>query len=82
MHEKCGHLMDNGFIFKRINKNINIKETKKSWGPFRIYQLISIANPALFEWKWAELAVLISSDESEPSWLEPQLELKDFWLGS
>jgi hypothetical protein len=51
MHEKCGHLMDNGFIFKRINKNknINIKETKKSWGPFRIYQLISIANPALFE---------------------------------
>ena len=22
------------------------------------------------------------SDESEPSWLEPELELKDFWLGS
>ena len=42
--------MDNGFIFKRINKNINIKERKKSWRPFRIYQLISTANPALFEW--------------------------------
>ena len=23
-----------------------------------------------------------SSDESEPSWLEPELELKDFQLGS
>jgi hypothetical protein len=23
-----------------------------------------------------------NSDESEPSWLEPQLELKDFQLGS
>ena len=26
--------------------------------------------------------VLHTSDESEPSWLEPQLELKDFQLGS
>ena len=25
--------------------------------------------------------MLISSDESEPSWLEPQPELKDFQLG-
>ena len=25
---------------------------------------------------------LFSSDESEPSWLEPELELKDFQLGS
>ena len=25
---------------------------------------------------------LITSDESEPSWLEPELELKDFQLGS
>ena len=52
--------MDNGFIFKKKNKNQNIKERKKSWGPFRIYQLISTANPALFQWNWAELAVLIS----------------------
>ena len=52
--------MDNGFIFKRINKNKNIKERKKSWGPFRIYLLISTANPALFEGIRAELAVLIS----------------------
>ena len=28
------------------------------------------------------LVCLKSSDESEPSWLEPQLELKDFQLGS
>ena len=26
--------------------------------------------------------VKIASDESEPSWLEPELELKDFQLGS
>ena len=39
--------MDNGFIFKKINKNVNVKERKRSWGPFRIYQLISTANPAL-----------------------------------
>ena len=25
---------------------------------------------------------LVTSDKSEPSWLEPQLELKDFQLGS
>ena len=25
---------------------------------------------------------IVSSDESEPSWLEPELELKDFQLGS
>ena len=25
---------------------------------------------------------VVGSDESEPSWLEPQLELKDFQLGS
>ena len=46
--------MENGFIFKRINenknKNINIyKREKRFWGTFRIYQLISTANPALFE---------------------------------
>ena len=27
-------------------------------------------------------ALVHSSDESEPSWLEPELELKDFQLGS
>ena len=52
--------MDNGFIFKKIKININIKERKKSWGPFRIYQPISTANTALFEGIRAELAVLIS----------------------
>jgi hypothetical protein len=25
---------------------------------------------------------IVTSDESEPSWLEPELELKDFQLGS
>ena len=28
------------------------------------------------------LPCLVTSDESEPSWLEPELELKDFQLGS
>ena len=30
----------------------------------------------------AEIHPLSISDEPEPSWLEPQLELKDFQLGS
>ena len=60
MHVKLGHSMDNGFIFKKINKNKNIRERKRSWGPFRIYQLISTANPALFEEIRAGLAVLNS----------------------
>ena len=44
------HSMDNGFIFKKINRNkdYNIKERKRSWGPFRIYQLASTANQAQF----------------------------------
>ena len=60
MHVKLGHSMDNGFIFKKINKNQNVKEKKRSWGPFRIYQLTSTANPALFEEIRAGLAVLNS----------------------
>ena len=40
--------MDNGFIFEKMNQNINIKERKRSLGPFRIYQLIITANSALF----------------------------------
>ena len=27
-------------------------------------------------------SLVVASDESEPSWLEPELELKDFQLGS
>ena len=52
--------MSNGFIFKKININQSITEKKRSWGPFRIYQLIRIANPALFEEIRAGLAVLNS----------------------
>ena len=51
--------MDNGFIFKKEKNMYNMKERKISWGPYRIYQLISTANLALFEWNWAGLAVLI-----------------------
>ena len=51
MQEKCGHSMGIGFIFKKINYNYNIKERKRSWGPFRIYQLISTANSAQFHSK-------------------------------
>ena len=43
----------NGFIFKKINKNWNIKTNKKSWEPFRSCLLKSTANPAQFWWKWA-----------------------------
>ena len=60
MRVKLGHSMDNGFIFKKINKNLNVKERKRSWGPFRIYQLFSTANPALISSKKAGLAVLVS----------------------
>jgi hypothetical protein len=56
----CMKNADNGFIFKNINKNKNIKERKRSWRPFLIYQPISTANLALFEWNWAGLDVLIS----------------------
>jgi hypothetical protein len=58
INEILGHSMHNGFISKKINENI--KERKRSWGPFRIYQLINTGCPALFEWNWAGLAVLIS----------------------
>ena len=50
----------NGFIFKKIIKNENIKEKKKSWEPFRICLLNSTANPANFHPNWAGLAVLFS----------------------
>ena len=52
--------MDNGFIFKKVNENLNIRERKRSWGPIWIYQLISTANPAQFYSNRAELAVLNS----------------------
>jgi hypothetical protein len=50
--------MDNGYIFKKKIKERK-KEERRSWGLFRIYQLINTANPALFEWSWAWLAALI-----------------------
>ena len=45
-------------------KNKNIEERKRSWGPFRIYQLISTANTALFEWNWAELILFFFKYET------------------
>ena len=50
----------NGFIFKQINKNKNIKEKLKSWEPFRSCLLNSTANLDHFNQNWAELAVLFS----------------------
>ena len=55
MHEFLGHSMNNGFIFKKIKER---REKETSYAPFRIYHLISTANPTLFEWNWAGLAVL------------------------
>ena len=60
MHVKLGHSMDNGFIFKRIKKNQNVKEKKRSWGPFRIYQQNRRVNPVFFEEIRAVLAFLNS----------------------
>ena len=56
MHDKWGHSIDNGFIFKK-NK---YKREKYILGSFRIYQLISTANQAQFYSNRAGLAVLIS----------------------
>ena len=43
--------------------------------PYYIFKWEQSGSDAKKEW-------LIISDESEPSWLEPELELKDFQLGS
>ena len=51
--------MENGFIFMK-KKNKTWKREKDPGGPFKIYQLISTANPALFEEIRAGLAVLNS----------------------
>ena len=55
MHEKCEHLLINAFIFKEVNESYHITE-KKSWGPSRIYHLISIANQVQFHSNRAGLA--------------------------
>jgi hypothetical protein len=60
MHPKCGGKTGNGFIFKKINENENIKTKKNSWEPFRSYLLNSTANPAHSHSNWAGLAVLFS----------------------
>ena len=52
--------MDNGFDVKMMVKSHAIEIVFKSWGPYRIYQLISTAHPAIFEGNRAGLAVLIS----------------------
>ena len=49
-----------GFEIKIVVKSGTIEIVFKSWGPFRIYQLISTANPAKFHSYKAGLAVLIS----------------------
>jgi hypothetical protein len=57
MTKRPGTTSDYGFILKKKKK---CKREKKSYGRFWIYQLISTANPALFEGIRAGLAVLIS----------------------
>ena len=46
-----------------LKKHI-LKIWKKSWVPFRSYLLNSTANSAQFEWKWAGLAVLFSTNST------------------
>jgi hypothetical protein len=55
-----GGSTENGFDTKMMAKIYAIEIVFKSWGSFRIYQLISQANPAQFHSKRAELDVLIS----------------------
>ena len=52
--------MVNAFDVKMVVKIIAIKIGFKSRGPFKIYQLISTANPAQFYSKMASLDVMIS----------------------
>ena len=47
--------MVTGFEIKMMVKRIVIEIVFKSWGPIRIYQLITTANPALFKCNWAIL---------------------------
>ena len=47
MTKRPGTNSDNSFILKIRKKNYIIKETKRSYGRFWIYQLISTANSAL-----------------------------------
>jgi hypothetical protein len=51
-----------GFLFRKINKNKNIKisKRKKILGAFKSCLLSSTANPAQFGWKWAGLDMLFS----------------------
>ena len=51
--------MVNAFDVKMVVKIIAIKIGFKSRGPFKIYQLISTANPAQFYSKMASLDVMI-----------------------
>ena len=52
--------MATSFDIKMVVKSNVIEIVFKSWGQFRIYQLFSKAIPALFEWNWAGLALLIT----------------------
>ena len=52
--------MATSFDINMIVKSNVIDIVFKSSGQFRIYQLFSTANLALFEWSWAGLAFLIT----------------------
>ena len=61
VHKKGGHSMANaGFEIKIVVKSGTIEIVFKSWGRFRIYQLISTDNRPLCVWNWTGLAVPIS----------------------
>ena len=47
---------DNGFLFKKINENLNIKEKKKSCEPFWRAALTGPGQSADF-WKMAKMAL-------------------------
>ena len=48
LSDKNARAWVNGFIFKKINEDYNIKTEKKSWEPFRSCLLNSTANLAQF----------------------------------
>ena len=49
MNEKCGHSMDNGFIFKENKQELKEKRDKDPEGSF-LGSTISTAKEAIFEW--------------------------------
>ena len=61
---------------------MNYNPAQPGFGKITMALLFQIKKPSIYTKESTNKFALICSDESEPSWLEPELELKDFQLGS